>query len=166
MTEPDLTQELCKSCGLCCDGSILNWTNLRTSEIGFANTQGFNIVRVDHDTFAFTQPCPAYTAPICSIYQNRPHACRSFACKLFIDVENQVIDFDKAQQVVRKAVLLIREITLSINANDPTLSLERLIRYHDIEIHGKPEAVEMINQLRDLLHKFWGVKWKIKFTMK
>lgn len=163
MIEPDTAQKMCQSCGLCCDGSIHNWTNLREREIGFAKAQGFNLVQVDYDTYAFTQPCPAFKAPICSIYPNRPNACRSFVCKLLDDLENQVIDLGTAQAVARKAKILIGDITLSLGENDGIrLPFERLIRYHSGEINGKPDTVKMINQLRDLLHKYWGVRWKIK----
>jgi Fe-S-cluster containining protein len=79
---------LCHSCGLCCDGSLFGRVRLEPTEVNAANRKR---LRVIDSKEAFEQPCPAL-APVgrtdgarrtCSIYGDRPKACRRFECRLF-----------------------------------------------------------------------------------
>jgi Fe-S-cluster containining protein len=74
---------LCGSCGLCCDGSLFGRVPLREREEGPARRGG---LRVLDDGRAFDQPCPALSSGArraCSVYGERPAACRAFACRLY-----------------------------------------------------------------------------------
>ena len=74
-------QDVCKSCGICCDGTLFGYVKLRAaddegsySELGLSGGKG---------RLQFDQPCSALKFNgDCGIYPDRPCSCREFSCKL------------------------------------------------------------------------------------
>lgn len=85
--DDDLTS-LCRSCGLCCDGSLFGRVGLQREDVERARRNRLHVLESGK---AFEQPCSALTPPeagvdgrrTCSIYHERPLSCRSFACRLY-----------------------------------------------------------------------------------
>lgn len=81
----DLTL-LCRSCGLCCDGSLFGRVDLEPHEVVTARRHRLRVVA---SGTAFEQPCSALQAGSagaereCVIYDERPAACRRFVCRLY-----------------------------------------------------------------------------------
>lgn len=83
---------LCRSCGLCCDGSLFGRVNLEPEEVDRARRRGLHVLPSDK---GFEQPCSALVAGEpgrgeqgraerrCAVYGERPLACRRFACRLY-----------------------------------------------------------------------------------
>jgi hypothetical protein len=75
---------LCRSCGLCCDGSLFGRADLAPEEVDAARRHRLRVVR---NAKSFEQPCTALVntgaGRTCSIYESRPHACRRFTCRLY-----------------------------------------------------------------------------------
>jgi hypothetical protein len=76
---------LCGACGLCCDGSLFGRVDLVPEEVEPARR---NRLHVLDDGRAFEQPCSALAVVgggrrECSIYGERPLACRRFMCRLY-----------------------------------------------------------------------------------
>ncbi|HEX3770515.1 MAG TPA: YkgJ family cysteine cluster protein [Polyangiaceae bacterium] len=74
---------LCRSCGLCCDGSLFGRARLDPDEVEGARRRGLRVVA---SGASFEQPCAALVASppfACSIYADRPRACGRFTCKLY-----------------------------------------------------------------------------------
>jgi len=73
---------LCQSCGFCCDGSLFGRVDLEPEEVAPARANRLHVVR----DRSFEQPCTALRSDAgqssCSIYEQRPHACRRFSCRL------------------------------------------------------------------------------------
>lgn len=71
---------------MCCDGSLFGRVPLDPEEVGPARK---NRLHVLDDGRAFEQPCAALSRSSsgrersCSIYDERPGACRRFACRLY-----------------------------------------------------------------------------------
>ena len=86
-TDDDLAI-LCRSCGLCCDGSLFGRAGLLPHEVEPARR---NRLRVLGSGKCFEQPCSALVRTldandehrVCAIYDERPLSCRSFACRLY-----------------------------------------------------------------------------------
>jgi hypothetical protein len=83
---------LCRSCGLCCDGSLFGRVDLEPEEVGAARKARLRVVP---SATAFEQPCAALSGvdPVprpksrarerrCAVYDDRPRACRRFLCRL------------------------------------------------------------------------------------
>lgn len=73
--------ELCRGCGLCCDGTLFTWVVLQPGD-DVAALANSNIAVTDQDGAGrFLQPCAAHAGGDCGIYANRPATCRGFQCK-------------------------------------------------------------------------------------
>lgn len=103
---PEKDQDLCLSCGLCCDGTIFRTvdiddmaTVLRHKSAGIA----FDVIDEASGKPKFKQPCTAYQNRCCAIYADRPAACRIFECHLLHAYSKGRIDYASACETVRKA---------------------------------------------------------------
>jgi hypothetical protein len=70
---------------MCCDGSLFGQVPLAPDEVPGARR---NRLPVLDDGRGFRQPCPALARAeeggvSCGVYDERPAACRRFACRLF-----------------------------------------------------------------------------------
>jgi Fe-S-cluster containining protein len=103
---------LCLSCGLCCDGSLFGRVDLRPEEVQSARRRGLRLLRGDE---SFEQPCSAFQARSgesrrCSIYDDRPHACRTFTCRLYGRHEREGGDIEARLGAVRRVRELVRTL--------------------------------------------------------
>lgn len=77
-------ETLCRSCGLCCDGSLYGCVTLEPEELARARKNHLPVLPRRN---AFEQPCPALSTlgahRACSIYSDRPRSCRNFTCRLY-----------------------------------------------------------------------------------
>ncbi len=70
------SQALCRSCGLCCDGSLFAGVDVDAAE------------RSGNAPPDLPQPCPHHRAGACAIYADRPRQCRAFTCRVLQAVED------------------------------------------------------------------------------
>jgi uncharacterized protein len=99
-------QSLCMACGLCCDGTLFGQTNLSTEDDTAAlSALGVEFVS-DLAKPMLRQPCAAYRNCACSIYPDRPRACRQFRCALLRHFKENKISQGDALDVIRKAITL------------------------------------------------------------
>jgi Fe-S-cluster containining protein len=71
---------LCRSCGLCCDGSLFGRADLTEEEVSRARRH----LDVLPSGKGFSLPCAALSPDrSCSIYEDRPQSCRGFTCRLY-----------------------------------------------------------------------------------
>jgi len=160
METSSASQTLCLSCGLCCNGGLHNWTNLRLSEVNLAKKFNLQVFDLPQGTPAFLQPCAAFDIPICSIYEHRPQSCRDYRCKLLIALEQAEIQLEDALRLTRRAGELIATLRSQMPEADPNLSLERQVRYQWPDALPPPEAVAILTELVELLESHWGVRWR------
>jgi Fe-S-cluster containining protein len=110
---------LCQSCGLCCDGSLFGRARLEPAEVETARSKR---LRVLDDGRGFEQPCPALVAILaggrrtCSIYDERPLACRSFKCRLYDRHRREGGPIESRLAAVRR----VRELVASLEASGLT----------------------------------------------
>jgi Fe-S-cluster containining protein len=72
-------EALCASCGMCCDGSLFGRVMFEPDEL--APKKRLTLIASGR---GFDQPCSALTEQrTCSIYEERPRACRRFVCRLY-----------------------------------------------------------------------------------
>ena len=98
--------DLCKNCGLCCNGSLFSEVELggRTESDGL-EAIGLNIEDADEDEPAvLIQPCGALRGTRCSIYPHRPDCCRTFECGLL----KKVLRGDCTVEAAREKVETLR----------------------------------------------------------
>jgi uncharacterized protein len=99
-------QSLCMACGLCCDGTLFGKTNLGAGDdiaaLSALVVEGASNLAKP----ALKQPCAAYRDHACSIYPDRPRACRQFRCALLQHFKANKISEGDALDLIRNAITL------------------------------------------------------------
>jgi Fe-S-cluster containining protein len=105
MSVPD---ELCLSCGLCCDGTLFRDVELQPSDdAAKLHVLGLRMIRSRRGEAAahpkFPQPCSALCPDLkCRVYADRPARCRQFECALFKSVAAAPSELPAALKVIRQ----------------------------------------------------------------
>ncbi|MDD7987013.1 hypothetical protein PQO01_18850 [Lentisphaera marina] len=88
-------QEICKSCGLCCDGTIFDHTSIEKNEI-FPN-----IIQYKNKKYGLRQPC-CYFDKQCTIYNDkRPKDCSTYKCDLLKSLSSHQLELDQVITLIR-----------------------------------------------------------------
>ncbi len=119
-TSHSVSEKLCLTCGLCCNGVIFADVQLqrgddpnRLEAIGLRlvarrkpSGAGANISAVKSGTaYKFPQPCSAFDGCRCRIYEDRPKHCRAFDCALLKSVQAGQTKPASAIRTIEKARL-------------------------------------------------------------
>lgn len=103
------TEQLCRACGMCCDGTLFARALLAEGEPATLGKRALPLVEHEGKQ-ALPQPCPAHQGSACGIYFERPRACVSYRCKLLQSLSLGGIDLDGAIAKVQRARALARAI--------------------------------------------------------
>lgn len=159
---------ICLSCGLCCDGTLIGFVQLERKEmlrlrtimeIEDGNGEGF-----------FLQPCENLGCSGCTIYTKRPNKCAEFECGLLNSIEQKKISFDSAIEVIElvkqlKSTILNQLISLPFKLQSKSfyfkiLELVKLFKKHSTEsklTDNHQTLLSDIEQLNTLLSSKFGV---------
>ena len=123
-----LSQSLCLTCGLCCDGTIFSSVPLKPDdEISPLETVGIDIVLDSDANSLFKLPCAAHKNCTCTVYANRPQVCRGYKCELLKRFERDEIPHEAALEIINKVVSLKKEVnTLALAASTNIQSKEEV----------------------------------------
>lgn len=123
-------QGLCRSCGLCCDGTICATVILSANDL--AEPLEDAGVRIDRtpDGASFSLPWACLAGKSCGIYAARPQPCRTFRCKLLFDLESGAKSEAEAAAIVARAVRWRDDLlaTLEPGSLAPTRTLNAIVR--------------------------------------
>ncbi len=105
-------QMICVSCGMCCDGTLFLFANLKPGERGDLPQQmderSYSDATGDH----FRLPCPYFTDR-CSIYKNKKaFVCSAFRCQLLTDFSEGRVTPGEAMAIVSDAKRLLENIMI------------------------------------------------------
>jgi hypothetical protein len=119
---------LCRSCGLCCNGNLFAWVELRPGELDPIEALGVQVFRSDPNEKGFNQPCPLWKGE-CTIYDtpHYPHSCRAYNCKLLKEVITEKESLPHALTVVAQAKKMIREVEELLPPSPNVNFRERLV---------------------------------------
>ncbi|MFT5914934.1 MAG: Fe-S-cluster containining protein [Flammeovirgaceae bacterium] len=130
------SSNICLSCGLCCNGTLLGFVQLDREEIPALK----KIMEIEDDDGEgiFLQPCKKYCDG-CTIYSERPKQCASFNCGLLKSVEQKELGFDTALEIIN----LVKQKKIAI---------EESLAILDFELKSQSFYFKMI-ELKALLKK-------------
>lgn len=121
-------QDLCVSCGLCCDGTVHDYANIE-SPADVADASRFAKFEIINDGRAFRLPCTAHDCGKCQVYEFRPKVCRDFQCITLKALLRGDVTFPEARKIVedakeRRANILngAKSLGLPIDSNAITLN--------------------------------------------
>lgn len=96
-----LLEQLCRACGLCCDGTLFTRVPLGPQE---AVPEGLlGVVTGPQGGRHVPQPCAALHGTECGAYAQRPLACRRYECLLLVALRDGEVSLPEALEVVRRA---------------------------------------------------------------
>ena len=113
MSEDTRSKEtaLCKSCGLCCDGTFFTSTSLDEA----SETENTTSEAKTENLLA--QPCPHFaSAEGCGVYGDRPRSCAEFQCRLLNKLREKRVSLDDAMRIVTLAKKQKAEVLDAIDA--------------------------------------------------
>lgn len=103
----DSAEDLCLSCGLCCDGALFDFVKLEPADDARKLQQLGLSVKVSRGRVPvarFPQPCAALCQDrTCRIYLDRPRQCQEFECGVLKDAKAGQITYAAGLREVTKA---------------------------------------------------------------
>lgn len=91
------SQNLCLTCGMCCDGTLIGFVHLDQEEL--PELKKIMEIEEGTDDGFFLQPCQNYCNG-CTIYPQRPKQCDNFKCGLLKSFNKREINFDTATDII------------------------------------------------------------------
>ena len=157
-------EDLCRACGLCCDGTLFDAVRLEPSDDA-SKLKALGLpVKVSRGKAAvarFPQPCAALCQDrTCRLYADRPWQCRVFECRVFKDAKAGRITFDAALRLVgqaRRRADKIRRLLRELGDTDEHRALgERFHRTSERLESGQADAATKARfaDLSLLVHQF------------
>ncbi len=108
---PNLTDTLCTSCGLCCDGTLFADVELvGQAEAVRLEIMGMEVESEDRNIGLLSQPCAALRGTRCGIYTHRPKCCRVFQCHLLQNAQRGSVTVERALEQIADAREQIRQV--------------------------------------------------------
>ncbi|PRX43112.1 YkgJ family cysteine cluster protein [Salegentibacter salegens] len=153
------SSNICLSCGLCCDGTLIGFVELEKEEL--PGMKAVMDIENENDNGFFLQPCNKYCDG-CTIYSERPKQCASFECKLLKTFEEKELNFDSAIEIINK----IKQKKIAIEKKVAILKLDlrsqsfyfKMVELKKLLRKNKPESLltqdhlELISDLEQLDH--------------
>ncbi|HZR19013.1 MAG TPA: YkgJ family cysteine cluster protein [Verrucomicrobiae bacterium] len=121
-------EDLCLSCGLCCNGVLFADVKLQPPDDPKALRVLGMPLQPDGRTrsgppelqrWRFLQPCAAFDGCRCSIYASRPLYCRKFECLLFKDFDQGKVTKAEALSTIRTARKLADKVDTLLRGLEP-----------------------------------------------
>ncbi|MBL9037915.1 MAG: YkgJ family cysteine cluster protein [Archangium sp.] len=120
MTEA--AETLCQQCGMCCDGTLFHTVPLRAEDVLPAK---LTVVTNARGARSFRQPCDALEGTCCTVYSERPYACRKYECMLLEALRSGEVSLSGAAEIVAQA----KQLRMAANSRE---KLEAFLRFHFI----------------------------------
>jgi Fe-S-cluster containining protein len=122
-------EALCRSCGLCCDGSLFGCVPLEPDELRGARKNHLHVLQRGK---AFEQPCSALgtlgDGCACSVYSDRPRSCRAFTCRLYDRHRREGGPLEGRLGAVRRVRALLRFLALTADEEARRAAIAELAR--------------------------------------
>ena len=105
------TEDLCLSCGLCCDGSLF-WA--------VPTERGESVPAPLDADGRLRQPCACFNGT-CTIYASRPAACRTFDCRVLQTVQAGRRDIPWARAQIAGMRRVLAALDAALPGREPSL---------------------------------------------
>lgn len=148
---------ICLSCGLCCDGTLIGHVQLSSEEL--PTLRGLMDIEDENNNGFFLQPCKKYCDG-CSIYSQRPKQCASFNCGLLKSHEQKELSSDSALEIIsrvkqKKIAIEKNLVALNIELKSQSfyfkmVELKKLLQQTNSESSLTQNHLELISELEQL----------------
>jgi Fe-S-cluster containining protein len=101
---------LCQRCGLCCDGTLFTSVPLKPTEVESLRRLALPVIERADGSPGLAQRCAALEGRCCTVYSERPEACRRYRCHLFTALAEGEVSLEESLQVVDEAHARLRAV--------------------------------------------------------
>ena len=142
--------DLCRSCGLCCDGTLFGRVRLQPQDPPEPLRLAGILVTSEDTGSQFKLACAAHQHGCCQVYPSRPSNCRSYQCKLLRRFARGDVTWAEAQTQVGRLRRLREQLGKEVERLRP--GMERA------SVADITKIVPPFDDLaRDVeLHKYWA----------
>ena len=152
---------ICVGCGMCCDGTMYRHVEVGEGDpLDLLESAGSTFFTKD-DTTSFRQPCPAFRAGCCSIYEGRPSVCRDYRCLLLRRHQAGDVSADEALALVARTTDLRDRVraglTAYVDPKEPE-TLDGLYRLMLAKFDAEPDPAAARREHSDLLLTVVGLR--------
>ncbi|MGZ3458289.1 MAG: YkgJ family cysteine cluster protein, partial [Archangium sp.] len=146
--------DLCRRCGLCCDGNLFSHVPLERAEVSAARCGSLDVVELADGAPALRLCCTALKGRQCTRYAERPEGCRRYVCQLLTGLAEGRVSPEEALAVVEQAHALLSalEAGLAPEASSPPPSILERARFADLADRApSPELRVLRERTEDFL---------------
>lgn len=153
----DDSSNICLSCGMCCDGTLIGFVQLDQKEV--PALRAIMEIEEENNENIFFQPCDKYCNG-CTIYAERPESCVKFKCGLLENLEQKKLTFDSAINIIelaREKRYAIEEQISSLNLNLKSQSfyfkiieLNNILQSSKFDSYLTTEKHDIISDIKEL----------------
>jgi uncharacterized protein len=122
---------LCRACGLCCQGQLYSWVELRPEEVALAEAWPLEVVTSAAKP-GFNQPCGCFQEMRCTVYPDRPQICVQYSCELLRRFRQREVSLPTALERVAQARALVAQIEARLPAGSSKRIWERVQERWDL----------------------------------
>lgn len=101
---------LCQRCGLCCDGNLFTSVPLQGAEVETVRRLSLPLIHRADGTPGLAQRCAALEGRCCTVYSERPEACRRYRCHLLTALAEGEVSLEESLEVVDEAHARLRAV--------------------------------------------------------
>jgi Fe-S-cluster containining protein len=144
-TSHSVSEKLCLTCGLCCNGVIFANVQLQNGDPAERLKTLLPLVlrrksravasvptgETNDTRYQFPQPCSAFDGCQCQIYPERPRHCRAFDCALLKSVqigETKPVGAIRTIEKARRRAEKVRELLRQLGDSDEQVALSLRFR--------------------------------------
>ncbi len=150
----DSMSEICKVCGMCCDGTLFNKASIKDeADESLVKTLGLATFTEETGKRFFRLPCHHFDK-CCTIYdQTRPIICGGYFCKPLVDAQKGSITLGEAKEIINKTLQYRAEVLVLASKIESyqSFNIHELIK----EIH--PQPTDCLKQHKELWLKLIGL---------
>ena len=107
--------DLCVSCGMCCDGTFLDWAPvLPDDDLRGLQRVGHPVQQSDERGDHFALPCPALVDTCCTVYGHRPSICSTYRCALLEAFARDDVDGPAALGIIESTLEVRDRVRIGI----------------------------------------------------
>lgn len=146
MASEQAAQQLCRSCGLCCNGTLFSRTPLPSlrEQAHFLEAPTQVAVRrlpvatvAAEGTVEGVQPCGHWLDGACEIYLHRPDACAGFRCLLLRQVTADTTSLTRALELVGETQTRLEQLAQAAGMGDANGFPEGFHAWSQAVAHGQ-----------------------------
>jgi Fe-S-cluster containining protein len=150
------SEDLCKSCGLCCKGVLHDHVGIQDSlEVNILLKNNISITKLPgKDESSFNLPCSAHNG-VCSIYKDRPSQCKKYECNLLTKYKGNQLTFDECSTIIIEIKNVLKKIKIELSNTN----------YADIYKNNIINSSDRFQTNTELTLKLAGSKYKKLFLL-